>query len=196
MENDLNLLKKELRKTALIRRRAMRPEKRVAESHGIYKQLRDFELYKKASCVFCYVSVEEEVQTREILNQVLADGKKLCIPYIGEPKTRIMTAARLNSLNELEPGYWDIPTVNKENYHEVSPEEIDFVVVPGAAFDKEGHRLGLGGGFYDIFLKKTQNAALVGVAFECQLMEEIKVMDHDIPVDYLLTHNGIIKCSK
>ena len=98
MENDLTLLKKELRKTALIKRRAMRPERRVAESHGIFKQLRDFELYKQASCVFCYVSVEDEVQTREILNQVLADRKKLCVPYIAEPKTRIMTAARLNSL--------------------------------------------------------------------------------------------------
>ena len=196
MENDLTLLKKELRKTALIKRRAMRPEKRVAESHGIFRQLRNFELYKQAACVFCYVSVEDEVQTREILNQVLADRKKLCIPYIAEPKTRIMTAARLNSLDELKPGYWDIPSVGVDNYHEVNPVEIDFVVVPGAAFDKEGHRLGLGGGFYDIFLKKVRNAALVAVAYECQLMDEIKVMDHDIPVDYLLTHNGIIKCSK
>ena len=107
-----------------------------------------------------------------------------------------MTAARLNSLDELKPGYWDIPSVGVDNYHEVNPVEIDFVVVPGAAFDKEGHRLGLGGGFYDIFLKKVRNAALVAVAYECQLMDEIKVMDHDIPVDYLLTHNGIIKCSK
>ncbi|WP_158087579.1 5-formyltetrahydrofolate cyclo-ligase [Anaerovibrio sp. JC8] len=190
------LLKKELRRNALAKRRAMSHEQRDAESHCIAELLKDFELYKKASCVFCYVSLEDEVHTTEIMEQVLRDGKKLCIPYIAEPQSRIMTAARVRALSELTPGAFDILSVSEESYQEVSPQEIDFVVVPGTAFDRKGHRIGMGGGYYDIFLEKIPKAALVAVAYESQVLEEIKVMDHDIPVDYLLLHNGIIKCSE
>jgi 5-formyltetrahydrofolate cyclo-ligase len=196
MAEDLNLVKKELRRMALKKRRAMSHEARNAESHRISDRLCELDLYKHASCIFCYVSVEDEVHTLELMNRMLSDGKRLCIPYITEPDSRIMTAALVNNLDDLVPGFWDIPTVRQDKYHEVKPDDIDMVIVPGAAFDKQGHRIGMGGGYYDVFLPKVRNGALVAVAYGCQLMDSIEVMDHDISVDYLLTYNGIIKCSK
>ena len=90
-----------------------------------------------------FVSVEDEVHTLELMNRILSDGKRLCIPYITEPDSRIMTAALVNNLDDLVPGFWDIPTVRQDKYHEVKPDDIDLVIVPGAAFDKQGHRIGM-----------------------------------------------------
>lgn len=187
--------KKRLRREALAERRAMSMYERERDSIAIFEKLKEMELYKEAKCVFCYVSVEDEVHTNKILRQVLADGKKLCVPYILDIEQGIMSAAQLTSTSDLAPGAYGILTVRDSKYQEVAKDEIDLVIVPGIAFDRRGHRVGMGRGYYDIFLKKTQNATKVAIVYDCQIFDDFEVSSYDVAVDYLLTKNGAIKCS-
>jgi len=71
-----------------------------------------------------------------------------------------------------------------------SPNEIDFVVVPGLAFDLKGNRLGRGKGYYDRFLKRLRNdASTCGVAFDCQLLDEVPHGPSDFRLDALVTES-------
>ncbi len=187
--------KRNLRHDALVKRRSMSRYEREKDSITIFNKLKEMDLYKKADCIFCYVSVEDEVHTDKILRQVLADGKCLCVPYIVDTESGVMNAARLKSMSELTTGVFGIRTVKKDVYQEVNHDDIDLVIVPGIAFDRKGHRIGKGGGYYDIFLKKINRAYKVAIAYDCQIFDDFAVENHDVPVDYVLTTNGEIKCS-
>ena len=195
MEVSVKVYKRSLRREALALRRAMSRYEREKESIAVFNQLKEMDFYKSAKCVFCYVSVEDEVHTSKILRRVLADGKKLCVPYIHDPDEGLMSAAWLKSIADLAPGTFGINTVRERDYQEVPHDEIDLVIVPGIAFDRKGHRVGMGRGFYDRFLKKAQNADKVAIAFDCQIFNDFEVESYDVAVDYLLTMNGAIKCS-
>ena len=73
----------------------------------------------------------------------------------------------------------------------MEPAIIDFVLVPGLAFDRRGGRLGYGGGFYDKLLADglSQGAWLVAGAFECQMVEKVPVDEHDMPMDVVVTED-------
>ncbi len=195
MEVSVKVYKRSLRREALALRRSMSRYEREKESIAVFDQLKEMDFYKSAKCVFCYVSVEDEVHTGKILRRILADGKKLCVPYILDPDEGLMSAAWLKSIADLVPGAFGINTVRERDYQEVSHDEIDLVIVPGIAFDRKGHRVGMGRGFYDRFLKKAQNADKVAIAFDCQIFNDFEVESYDVAVDYLLTMNGAIKCS-
>ena len=68
-------------------------------------------------------------------------------------------------------------------------EKIDVVVVPGMAFDKEGHRLGRGKGYYDRFLAKIRNTYKIGLCFPWQLVDNVPTDEHDILMDEIMTMN-------
>ena len=167
---------------------------REKESIAVCKRLTETELYKTAGCIFCYVSIEDEVHTDKILRQALNDGKKVCVPYIVDTVNAVMNAALLKSMGDLTTGVFGIRSVKESVYQETAPDEIDLVIVPGIAFDRHGHRIGKGGGYYDIFLSKLERAKKVAVAYECQILDDFEVADFDVPVDYILTTNEIIEC--
>lgn len=184
MINSKYLTKKELRKMALRSRRSMNHEQRVLESVIITNKLLLSEEFHKARTIFCYVAVEEEVHTADILQKVLATGKRLCVPYITDSKGGIMIAARLRSMSDLTEGTFGILTAPAYDgaIEEISPEDIDLVIVPGVAFSAEGQRIGMGGGYYDRFLGSVSGKS-IGLAYECQLYDSLPVEQHDKRVD-------------
>jgi 5-formyltetrahydrofolate cyclo-ligase len=75
---------------------------------------------------------------------------------------------------------------------EVSPEDAGAVLVPGRAFDRQGARLGRGGGWYDRVLSQLPETCLrIGIAFEIQWVDKVPVDAHDRPVDWIITENGV-----
>ena len=195
MEVSIKSRKRKLRHEALVKRRAMSRYEREKDSITIYNRLIENELYKNAKCVFCYVSVEDEVHTDKILRQALTDGKELCVPYIVDTENAVMKAAQLKSIGQLTTGVFGIRTVKNSTFQEVLPEAIDLVIAPGIAFDRRGHRIGMGGGYYDIFLKKVERADKLAVAYDCQILDDFEVDKFDVAVDYILTTMEIIKCT-
>ena len=141
-----------------------------------------------------YVATKTEVQTENMIKKSLAMGKKVFIPIMINASNDLDASwlidfdkeLRENSQGILEP---------KEEYRRVfSPEKIDLIILPGVAFDFMGNRIGRGKGYYDRFLKKVRSSAFkIALAYEIQIVENISVDVHDIPVNKIITENRIIE---
>ena len=142
--------------------------------------------YKNAQTVLGYASLIGEVRTESLNARIIADGKKLLLPKIGDGRS--MDAVRVTDLGALKPGKMRIPEV--ENGEAADPAEISIVFVPGIAFDKKGGRIGFGGGYYDRFLPGTK-ALRVALAFEMQIVEDTFALDHDQKMDILITEDAV-----
>lgn len=138
--------------------------------------------YRNAKTVMCYSSLLGEVATGSLNTRIIADGKKLCLPRVTGEHT--MDAVTVDDPSSLRPGRKRIPEpVEGET---ISPADIDFMIIPGIAFDLKGGRIGFGGGYYDVFLKET-DAFRAALAFEMQLVEDTFSVGHDEKMDVLLT---------
>lgn len=178
------LEKKILRREFLSKRAAVSIDERDRVSHALIKKFMATELYRKAKVIMAYASTPNELQLDELFAACFADKKVLAIPLI--VSKGIMRAVEVPSFDSLEVGAFNILTVKAELRRFIEPEQIDCVVVPGAAFDVHGGRLGLGAGYYDRFLPKT-NAKRVALAYDFQLVDSLPLEAHDARIDYILT---------
>lgn len=180
-------MKRRVRKEVLSARRAMSSEQREQENRNITDKVLSSAEFAKAETVFCYVSLDDEVNTYSILSATLEAGKILCVPYITGEKG-IMLAVRLRDVSDLVAGAYGIPTAPKYDGSQefVSPEDIDLAIVPGAAFTLDGQRIGMGGGYYDRFLEKFSGIS-AGIAYSCQMRETLPMEQHDRKIDIIFT---------
>lgn len=186
--------KRILRKEILMRRRNLNHDAIAGESAGIAKALLNWSVYREANMLMAYAAMADEPQTFLILQHALSVKKQLCIPVIGEKKGT-MEAAFVERLADLVPGKYGILAPDQGKIKIAQPDMIDLILVPGVAFNVKGQRLGMGAGFYDRFLEQTKNnALLVGLALQCQIIAAVPCEDHDYLVDYLATKDGIINC--
>lgn len=190
--SELQERKKILRKEAVTFRRCLSFEKRIAASQRMIASLVKETAYQAAKTVFAYVSMPEEIALDDFLERAIADGKILVIPLI--QKKGVMDVIRLRRLEDLVPDAYGIKTVRKEAREIVPPESIDLIVVPGAAFDVRGGRLGLGAGFYDRFMReKATGAKRIALAFDGLIYPEVPMTKHDERVDLILTEKRRIE---
>lgn len=190
MMNQTRQSKKELRKAILEKRSAQGKEQIDKKSKAICSYILQSTLYKKAKYVMIFASMSDEVQTKALLDDVLQSGKELFLPYIIDLTEGQMEAAQVRDLSELVVGKYGILTPADDALHFTSPEEIDLILVPGAAFTRDKNRLGMGGGFYDRFLPQAVNALKVGLGFNFQLVDRMPVEAHDLKLDMLVTEDG------
>ena len=186
--------KRGLRKRILAARRTLAEEKRAAYSAAITEQVLSLEALKRARTVFAYAAMEDEVQTETLISSLLGMGKRVAIPFV--TGKRVMEAVLVPSMDALEYGVYHILTVKEEQRIIVPPQEIDCVLVPGVAFGLDGARLGMGGGYYDAFLPKAEQAARIALAFHCQIAERIPQETYDCGVDWIVTEQGVFKAKK
>lgn len=193
MDDEIPRQKNELRKRMRLLRQALPGEDRRKESEAICDQALRSAFFQRAEIVMCYASTPEEAQTGALMRGALALGKRLCVPYIGK-EAGLMEAAAIASMDDLVPGKYGIWTVKDDRLSAVDPARIDLILAPGLAFDAAGRRLGMGGGFYDRFLRRAEQAVVMGLALTCQLVSRIPSMPHDRKVDFLATARGVIHC--
>ena len=194
MTSGLTEEKRIFRKTALEKRRALSNTERTNHSSMIQKLLFDFSVFREAKRIFAFASMPDEVQTNEILAKMLEAGKEVSIPLITGP--RKMEAAAFSDMADLVPEKYGILTVKPEKRRILDPSELDFVLVPGVAFSKDGIRLGMGGGYYDDFLKRASSAYRLAVVYGCQVFDTVPQETWDEQVDAILTEKGIAVCPK
>ena len=136
--------------------------------------------------------MDDEVQLYALMEYCLLREKTVCLPLITGPGT--MEAARLTNMDALVPGKFGIKTIDPAQGI-ISPSIIDLIVVPGAAFDNKGRRLGLGAGFYDRFMaERAPQARRIALAFDCQLTDRVPTEPHDQIVDWIITESRVIEC--
>ncbi|MDU3087661.1 MAG: 5-formyltetrahydrofolate cyclo-ligase [Peptoniphilus harei] len=175
--------KKELRKKYTKVRADV--EDKEGKDRLIRKNLRELDIYKKAKSVFVFISYRSEVDTRGIIEDILADGKKLLVPLV---KGSEMIAVEVKGIDDLEPNKMGI--LEPKSGDEVT--EVDLTITPGLAFDKNGFRLGYGGGYYDKFFVKVDTVRM-GIGYSDQYVESLVHEDYDKALEYLLTEEGLIE---
>ena len=149
--------------------------------------------YQQASTVLFYLDVRSEVRTRNDLENALASGKKIVVPYCVDGELELF---HLTHPDELSVGMYRIlepkPELRTLAAHRVEVQEIDLIIVPGVAFDRDGGRTGHGKGYYDKLLEHARpDTPLVALAFECQLFDKIPMQDHDVFMDQVITEKAV-----
>lgn len=188
------LIKKSIRNHILDKRSNLGENNHISFSKDIINKLYESDLYSDSKIIMTFISFGDEVDTHEFIKKSLKDGKRIVVP-ITFPKTKEIRPSELFDFNELKIGFYNILTPKDEFIRFIDPKEIDLIVVPGVGFDRNGFRVGYGGGYYDRFLSKYPDAVKLGIAFDLQLIDEVPKEDFDIPVDLILTENEIIHCN-
>ena len=179
-------MKASIRKSVLKKMKGLEPDiKRVADQ-SLIQRLRSLPAYKAASVIATYLSFPHEVDTSFLIDVAQEDGKQVVIPKT-YPKGRMEFATydpqnlKQTAFGLLEP---------EEGSQAVDQSEIDLIHVPGVAFQKDGYRLGYGGGYYDRYLADFDGAT-ISTIYACQEVNFLPA-SHDIPVKEVLVDESTI----
>lgn len=191
--------KSEARKRALHARDSLPAAYRAEQSRRIVKRVLESELYQRAHVILSYCSFRSEVETACLNEEILRHGKRLYLPktYCGEKCIRFYEVKEMGSL---EKGYQGILEPDDKNSRELHLAKSGvaagriLMVMPGAAFDAAGYRMGYGGGYYDRYLSRygTFLTSLL-IAFEEQRASLLYAEEHDVRPDFILTQEGFRK---
>ena len=173
--------KKTLRSQIREKKRAMTPEEINAASEKLGQLFLASDAYQKAKTIYGYLPYNQEVRTVPMLEQALADGKRVAVPKIYGDEMKFIY---LTDLSQVETGYAGIPEPIADE--PIGDDPTALVLMPGMAFDKEGHRIGYGGGFYDKFLAAEPNHPTLALCYAFQVLEHLETEAYDIPVDCVL----------
>ena len=173
--------KKELRRQIRDQKRAMTLEEIQSASQKLKELFLATEQYRGAKTIYGYLPYNQEVRTVPMLQQALADGKRVAVPKIYGDEMRFIY---LTDLAQVAKGYAGIPEPVADD--PVADDPTALVLMPGLAFDKEGHRIGYGGGYYDKFLAEEPAHPTVALCYDFQIVKELPTEEFDIPVDLVL----------
>lgn len=181
---DKNQLRKQIREQGVI----LDSQQKLGFSRDIINKILTLDKFKEAKCVMSYISIKDEVETSELLKSCLSMGKRLCVPYIDLENKGIMYSVEITDIeSQLSVGTYGI-LEPKDISKKVEVSEVDFIIIPGIAFDLAKRRLGRGAGYYDRYLEgilpKTVKCAL---CFDHQIVERVPFEEHDKRMDIILT---------
>ena len=137
--------------------------------------------YKNAKTIYGYLPYNQEVRTTQMLAHALADGKQVAVPKVYGDEMKFIL---LSDLSQVAKGYAGIPEPIADG--PVAADPTALVLMPGLAFDPEGHRLGYGGGFYDKFLAAEPDHPTLALCYDFQMLPHLDTESYDIPVDRVL----------
>ncbi len=153
----------------------------------IRQHILEFDAVKDANVIHTFVSMDErhEVNTRQIIQDLLEMGKKVVVPIMNGEDLR---HSELGSLDDLYENKWGVP--EPSTFIEFDIENLEIIFVPLLSVDKMGNRIGYGKGYYDRFLTNT-NALKIGLVFEDFVLDEIPFEKHDVKLDGFISEKGV-----
>lgn len=180
--------KREIRRRIRNLRTMLSAEERLSAAETVFARLEAEAAFLMADKILMYHSLPDELGTREFLDR-WHSRKSFFLPRVNGVDLEILPYDK----SRLELGAFHI---EESTGCDVTPEEeIELIVVPAVAYDSAGNRLGRGKGFYDRLLQRTK-AVTIGVAYDFQLVEEIPVEEHDVPVDMVITPSKVCRRKK
>lgn len=180
--------KKDIRAEVKKYRREASSEQILKNSEKICQTFLELPEYQTADVVFAYVDCKNEVQTKRVIEQCWADGKKVAVPKV---LGKIMKYYQISSYDDLEEGYFGIKEPKYESLEEMVCED-GLMILPGVAFDLQRHRVGYGGGFYDRYLEEHPNMKKIAFAFEFQVYDKVPFETFDRQPEKIITEKRII----
>ena len=162
-------------------------------SEQIARQIIQWEVYKKAKCLYLYYPLGNEVSLVSVIEDAWSKGKRLAFPKV---QGKEMSFYEISSFKQLEEGSFHVmePVVAAEMQSVFWEDALCFV--PGVVFDREGGRFGYGKGYYDRYFRERNNILLAGCAYELQIALKLPVNEYDKKMDVLITETGIHTCEK
>ncbi|WP_095067387.1 MULTISPECIES: 5-formyltetrahydrofolate cyclo-ligase [Pseudomonas] len=177
-------LRRQLRKA----RRALSPGQQRAAARGLYRQLAQHPLFRRARHVSLYLPMDGEIDPRLLLRAAQRRGKATYLPVLDAwPRTK-MVFQRVRPGEKFIPNRFRIPEPRINRARQRRIWALDLILMPLVGFDDEGGRLGMGGGFYDrslVYLarrKTWKKPLLLGLAHECQKVERLAQASWDVPL--------------
>lgn len=183
--------KEQLRRIMRAKRSLISGAERERLSHMACKRLLATPLWKDANAVALFVSLSEEISSRELLEQAFLDGKQLYLPKISPVEKGFMDFYECASLSDLK----------KRKFGLLEPDasgkalsRVDLMIVPGLAFDRSGNRLGYGGGYYDRYLslKPQLHGCCLGFGYAFQILDSVPGEEYDYKMSLLCTEEEVI----
>jgi 5-formyltetrahydrofolate cyclo-ligase len=181
--------KRTLRRSMLAHRKSLSPEEFRSASLHIQKTFLETDNFKRARSVLVYSPIHYEVDTELIVRSALAAGKKVAFPVVIGHE---LIFREVSDFSSLEKGAFGIlePCVSGRLF---DVEDADILVVPGVAFDLNGHRIGYGKGYYDKTIHRLEgHGKLVGLCYDFQLVDEILGESHDVKMDLIITDKRVV----
>lgn len=177
--------KKDIRKQILNQRMQLSSVEWEEKSNRIYQRVISHSSFLFADAVYCYVDFRNEVCTRQIIQAAWNANKKVAVPRIEEQR---MNFYYIKQFDELHPGTFGVmePHAN----HPACDQNV-LVIMPGSVYDKQGHRIGYGGGYYDTYLNEHPHYKTLAVAFEFQILNQIPTEPHDVIPNTIITEENI-----
>ncbi|MDB4974253.1 MAG: 5-formyltetrahydrofolate cyclo-ligase [Myxococcaceae bacterium] len=188
------LAKEELRKRLAALRRTLGSPLRQTYAAQMCALLQQHEAFQRAQVVLFYSALKFEIDPRAALERAWSLGKTVALP-------RTLAATREIVPHVYRPGdaLAESGFVIQEpliDAPEVSPEQVELVLLPGLGYDARGQRLGFGQGYYDRLLPRLPRAVRIGLAYEVSLLAEVPNAAHDMPVDFVITERRVIQCAR
>lgn len=197
----IQVMKQSIRQRIIADREQLTTAERACLSQAISARIANLNVYRTANAVLAYMSFGAEFSTEEWVQQALRDNKRVLLPKVNRATKELDVYCVTNLQHDLAPGQWNIREPLVERCARInSLTEVDFILLPGIAFGRDGARLGYGGGFYDKLLARIKVAnqsccpALVAGAFALQLVEGIPQEATDQNVEWVVTENETIQC--
>ena len=173
--------KKELRRKIREQKRAMTPQQVEETSRKLGVKFAATQAYKNAKTIYGYLPYNQEVRTWDALAKAMADGKAVAVPKVYGDEMKFIY---ITDFSQIETGYCGIPEPVTDG--PVAEDKTALVLMPGLAFDREGHRIGYGGGFYDRFLSSEPDHPTLALCYDFQIRETLPTEEFDIPVDTVI----------
>lgn len=183
--------KRRLRRLLLEQMRALPPAYCRRADEAIYRHIVSLPAYQTARTICAYVGMDCEINTKPLIERMLADGKRVGVPLcVGKG---VMEMREIGGLDELQAGTWGILEPPPEAPL-LLPEEIDLGLIPCVSGNEAGQRLGYGGGFYDAYLAKAPFLRVL-LCRKAMMTAPIPMEPHDAAMDVVVSEDGAVYCS-
>jgi len=182
------------------KRRSLAPDQQRHCSDQITSILTRQVFFLRAKRVGIYLANDGEIDPSPIVDICLKSAKSCYLPVLHPLKIKRLHFAKYHRQTDLVANRYDIPEPNLKSSKLAPAWSLDIILMPLVGFDRNGNRMGMGGGYYDrtlAFMAAGKNPApkLVGLAHNCQELSSIASQDWDIPLNYIITEREII-CAK
>ena len=193
-EGELAQKKKTLRQTLRKTRKALSESQQKAASQGLLKNLLAHPAYQNSQHIAVYLAADGEINPQPLVQDAWKQGKQVYLPVVDPKGTHTLTFLLWQENTVMVENKYGIPEPDSSLYTALPTQELDLVLLPLTGFDETGRRMGMGGGYYDrtfSFIDKgnaeSQQPQLIGLAHECQKVDNIPSEDWDIPLTGIAT---------
>lgn len=189
--------RRELRLRMRAARNALSPHERRQCAEDCARLLHGQQLFRNARRIAAYLPADGELDTRPLIERAWAMGKQVYLPVLLPHGENRLWFAHYTADTQLVNNRFGIPEPARANYTRVAPVSLDLVLTPLVAFDAQGHRLGMGGGFYDrsfaYLLRHSRwlRPRLIGLAYAFQQQPRLAAQAWDVPLQAIATDRGL-----